>query len=217
MASTKLSKRAAKKGLTDKQRLFVVEYVKDFNAARAARDSGYKGKSDVIGAQLVKHPLVMKAIGAIQNSTIKKAVIDRDEIIARLRDNVFRDLTDLCDEEGIVHCKLTDIPKRAHAYIAGFEVYQNFDKEGDLVGQTIKIKLSSPDAAQDMAMKHVGAYAPVETKTTMGFDWDSLYGPPKEKVIDKVEYRIQNPTLEPPKEPDMTPEQILNDLIEKGE
>lgn len=39
--------------LTDKQARFVTEYLKCFNAAEAARNAGYKGRSDVEGARLL--------------------------------------------------------------------------------------------------------------------------------------------------------------------
>lgn len=39
--------------LTDKQALFIQEYLKCFNAAEAARLAGYKGRSDVEGARLL--------------------------------------------------------------------------------------------------------------------------------------------------------------------
>jgi len=43
----------AEKQLTDKQALFITEYLKCFNAAEAARLAGYKGRSDVEGARLL--------------------------------------------------------------------------------------------------------------------------------------------------------------------
>lgn len=216
MGSTSLRNRGVRKSLSDRQRMFVVEYVKDFNGTRAAREVGYKNPQ-VSASNLLKLDSVKNAVGAIQKKTIERKVIERDGVIAKLHDSLYRDLCDLCDKDGYFHSKLTDIPKRAHAYIAGFEVYQDYDEEGNITGQKIKIKLTAPEVAQDMAMKHVGGYAPLETHASVALDWSGLYGPPKEKEIDVVEFRIQNPTAEivvPPK-PDAGT--MLQELIEQEE
>lgn len=50
--------------LTKQQQVFVDEYLKCFNASEAARQAGYKSRSDVIGSQLLGIPSVKALIDA---------------------------------------------------------------------------------------------------------------------------------------------------------
>lgn len=55
--------------LTPKQRLFVAEYLKDFNATKAAIAAGYSKKSaGVIGRENITKPEIRKALAAARNS-----------------------------------------------------------------------------------------------------------------------------------------------------
>ncbi|MDE0100649.1 MAG: terminase small subunit [Truepera sp.] len=50
--------------MTSKQRAFVAEYIKDFNASAAARRAGYSERSAyAIGSRLLRKVEVSKAIG----------------------------------------------------------------------------------------------------------------------------------------------------------
>lgn len=66
------------KTLTTKQQLFIVEYLKDFNASRAARDAGYSEDSaEVIGSENLKKPYIKKAI----TEHINLIVGNKDKIV----------------------------------------------------------------------------------------------------------------------------------------
>lgn len=57
--------------MTDKQRIFIAEYAKDFNATKAAIRSGYSAKTAYsIGQELLKKPEIQNAMQEITNEKI---------------------------------------------------------------------------------------------------------------------------------------------------
>ncbi len=75
-----------KKGLTEKQRRFVAEYLTDCNAKRAAIAAGYSKRSAYsLGQRMVKHyPAVVAAIEAGQKSFSERLGVTRETIAAQL-------------------------------------------------------------------------------------------------------------------------------------
>lgn len=71
--------------LTTKQKVFVKEYIVDFNAAAAARRAGYSVKnSDIIGNQLLNKTLVANAIEKELKKRNWRTEITAEEIIKDL-------------------------------------------------------------------------------------------------------------------------------------
>lgn len=63
--------------LTDKQERFCIEYVKDFNASRSARDAGYSEKSArEIGSTLLTKNNIQERIKQLTKPALKKAGVD---------------------------------------------------------------------------------------------------------------------------------------------
>jgi len=81
----------AKKGeLPVKQQLFVSEYLKDFNATRAAIDARYSKKTaGAMGHELLKKPKIMAAV----SKRIDEIISKNDEKVAQ----VIRDLQEIKD------------------------------------------------------------------------------------------------------------------------
>ena len=214
MAKTKVgdrrTKKSVKKGMSDQQRVFVAEYMTNgYNGTNAAIAAGYSPKIAAVRAsKLMKTPLVAAAIASMMRNTLGKKGLEREAILERVANNLHRDLTDLADDEGIIYSDLRKIPKRAHAFIDGLDVKQIYGQDGEIVGQTIRIKLSPNAAIQDMAMKFIGAYAPEKQQHTVGIDWDSLCMPPTdlnrmEKKLEAIEAQanqieVQNPPYQDP-------------------
>ncbi len=77
-------------GLTPKQRMFVAEYLVDFNATQAAIRAGYSPDSaSVQGSRLLSYANVSGAIN--------EAVMSREETLLRITDIARGDLADLFD------------------------------------------------------------------------------------------------------------------------
>lgn len=176
MGTTKLRERGvALESLTDKQKMFVLEYTKagGGSGAKAAELAGYKNPG-VAAAQLLKQDKVSRAIGKILNGVAKTKELEREEILKHLYWAVTRDPIDLVDEQGFFHTDLNKIPERMRACIDSFEVEQITDYQTGNIIQKIKVRMNSKLGAIDLAMKHKGLFAPSQTETKVSFDWDQL-------------------------------------------
>ncbi|EHT99937.1 hypothetical protein CKS_1962 [Pantoea stewartii subsp. stewartii DC283] len=71
-------------GLTDQQRLFVAEYLKDSNATQAALRAGYSKKSaEQIGYQLLQKTSVAQSIAQQQKASIMRTLGSADEVLEK--------------------------------------------------------------------------------------------------------------------------------------
>ena len=71
-------------GLTEKQKMFVLEYLVDLNATAAARRAGYSEKTaDKIAFQLLEKTLVQKAIQEQMEAREKRTLITADMVLQR--------------------------------------------------------------------------------------------------------------------------------------
>ena len=87
----------ADKKLTNKQRVFVEEYLRDFNATQAAIRAGYSKRTAYsIGQRLLKN---VEVNGAIQQRVDEK-VMKTDEILSRLSDMARADMGDFVQIDG---------------------------------------------------------------------------------------------------------------------
>lgn len=76
--------------LSDRQKNFCYEYLKDFNAKYAAIRAGYSDKSVGQNAYLLlKNPLIIKFLGSLKKEHFEKAHLTVDEIIAELKATAF--------------------------------------------------------------------------------------------------------------------------------
>ena len=81
------------KGLTDKQKIFVYEYLIDFNATQAAIRAGYsKDTAGAIGAENLKKPQIQQFLEKYQNDRSEKCGIKFDMIVEELRKIGFADV-----------------------------------------------------------------------------------------------------------------------------
>lgn len=93
MASKKSGvKSTNSRGLTDKQKRFIEEYLIDLNATQAAIRAGYsKNRASELGYQLLQKTTVQQAIQDAQNKRSERVQITQDDV---LRDLI--ELRDMC-------------------------------------------------------------------------------------------------------------------------
>ncbi len=180
------------KDLTDRQRAFVFEYVKDYNAKRACLAVGYKNSS--MGKKLTDnkyYPKVVRAIGSIQRKNVEQAILTKDEILAELSNLATRDIIEMCDEKGVfITNDMRKVPAHIRRCIDGLEINQRFNEDGEVVGQHVKFKLVGKMGAIDMLMKHFGMFAPEKLEVVSAPNWDDLYEQEHENDIDIIEGQI---------------------------
>jgi len=144
--------------LTPKQKLFKSAYLANgMNATQAAITAGYSKKTAKSqGARLLTNVDIRDAIAGRSEKALAKIdfSVDRTlEFVARL---AFFDPKDLFEDDGSLK-QMKDIPEEARTVLAGLEVTEIFEGDGDqkhAMGLLKKVKLSDRLNALDKLMRY---------------------------------------------------------------
>lgn len=185
MASTTYSDRGTDVNkLSDKQRLFVDQYLVDQDATKAAIRAGYSVKSaNAIGNKLIKDPRVARAIGKAAKEVHEELTLTTTEVLKQLYYIVTRDVREFVDENGDA-LPISQLGDRAAQSVDGFDqeitYFTNYET-GD-VTKTVKnkLKLVGKAGAIDMAMKYQGLFNKdnEQKKDNITLDFSGLFKPP---------------------------------------
>lgn len=151
-------------GLTDKQRLFVQEYLVDCNATQAAIRAGYSSKTaGATGAENLKKPQIQIAIRAAMDARIERTQMTQDEVLAELAAIARCDMRDFLTfaDNGEVYVDWSAMPKGATKLIREItqEVYlEGMGEDAQQVKRT-KFKLHSKLDALKLLGTHMGMFA----------------------------------------------------------
>lgn len=97
-ASIKQEPESVSDELTDKQRIFVLEYMRDFNATRAAMAAGYSKKTAyAIGWENLRKPEIQAEIARFKGEKAETLGIDIQRVIMEYMKIAFTDVTDLLE------------------------------------------------------------------------------------------------------------------------
>lgn len=183
-------------GLTGKQRVFVTEYLRDFNGKRAAEEAGY-ANGQVAATKLLdpeQFPLVAAKV---------KAEMDKREADSRLTAKYVKDYIhtalDFCPtdwftpgEKGtweIDEESYKSLPTEIKRLIEEVEFRQRTNEQTGETTTVLKIRFVSKTAALSVAAKYTLTQKIEATMTTI--NWDDLYRlEGREK--DDVEEQIRN-------------------------
>lgn len=91
--------------LSNKQRVFIDEYLICLNASEAARRAGYNGKSNVVGSQLLANLSISEEVTRL----LKERHLSADAVLARLGDMGRADIADFTGLE-----RLSDLSKEEY-------------------------------------------------------------------------------------------------------
>ena len=117
-------------GLTEKQKMFVLEYLVDLNATAAARRAGYSEKTaEIIGHENLRKPNIHTAIQEAQQERSEKLSLSAEWVLGR-----FKLISDRC--------------------IQGEPV---LDREGNPTGEW-RFDSSGANKATEMIGKHLGMF-----------------------------------------------------------
>lgn len=158
--------------LTEKQRLFVLEYLRDFNATRAAMAIGYSKKTAyAIGWNLLRKVEIQAEIKRQKELRATELGLDVQRVIAEYMKIAFADITDLLefgqkkeqilDEQG--NPVLDPITGEPMTYKRNYVSFKNSDEiDGTVVGEVkqgkdgVSIKLHDKMKALEKLEKYVG-------------------------------------------------------------
>jgi len=87
-----------KNGLTEKQQLFCLYYIKNFNATQAAIKAGYsKESAGVIGYENLTKPYVRAEVERLKAIKHQSLMVSEDDIVERYMRIAFSDITDVAE------------------------------------------------------------------------------------------------------------------------
>ena len=157
-------------GLTERCRLFVLEYAKDFNTERSAVAAGYSPKTAHHQAyQLLREPTVQAALNAAMEARRRRvqevftgAEIRADRVLLEVARISFADVRTIYDADGII-LPIHEWPDDIAAAVSKIETEEilEFDpvtKEKVFVGYRKKIGFNDKNAGLEKLMKHLGQY-----------------------------------------------------------
>lgn len=96
--------------LNNKQRIFVEEYLKCFNASEAARRAGYTGAANIVGPRLLSNVGIKQAV----EIRIAETVMSADEVLLRLADMARATLADFVSDAGEIDMKAAKRAGKLH-------------------------------------------------------------------------------------------------------
>jgi phage terminase small subunit len=150
--------------LNPKQTRFVAEYCVDLNASAAAKRAGYSEKTAYsIGHELLNKPEVEEAIAEAQAKRAARTEVTQDNVIRRLAEIAFSDLTDFSSwaEDGDITLIASDAidPSKIAALKEISSTTTSVMFKGD-EKTTVKksVKLEDRLKAFDMLCRHLGVY-----------------------------------------------------------
>lgn len=152
-----------KDGLTVKQRLFALEYLKDCNGAHAAIRAGYseKGASQQ-ASELLALGNVAKFVAKEFEKRSGRTYVSGDRVVRELARLAFMDIRGVMTfgENGIILKNSNELSDDDAASIQSIKHIKNDS------GTTLQIKLHSKERALNLLAQHTGIIGPASGATT---------------------------------------------------
>lgn len=146
--------------LTNKQKLFVKEYLIDLNATQAAIRAGYSVRSaSFIGMELLNKTIVADAIQKAMDKRTERTQINADYVLNRLVEIDQLDIADILNDDGKV-LPIKEWPQVWRQSISAVDVQGLLSNEGDIAASIVK-KIKWPDKLKNLELlgKHVAVSA----------------------------------------------------------
>lgn len=155
----------AKQDAENRYRLFLAEYLKDFNASRAYLECGcYKTQSIktayASACKLLKRPRVQELKAEMQHDRAKRLEIEGDNVVAEQGRIAFADIRDVMSWDAFelpgteIKVKASkDLTDDEAAAIAGFDFRMNTH------GFSFRLRYHPKGPALDALFRHLGLYA----------------------------------------------------------
>ncbi|MFZ5650138.1 MAG: terminase small subunit [Bacillota bacterium] len=154
--------------LTDKQKMFVAEYLVDLNATAAARRAGYSEKrASEIGHQLLQKTTVQEAIQVAMEKREKRVEITQDKVLQQLAKIAFADIKDMLSFKTVktvdeTVSALVGYPVLTYKQVV--DLKDSDDVDGTLLAEVsetkegLKIKRHDSLKALELLGKHLGMF-----------------------------------------------------------
>ena len=151
-----------KSPLTPKQRLFALEYIKDFNATQAAVRSGYSKKTaKQVGSRLLTNIDIFSDICRNMEERLNQVKVDNAYVLRRLVEVDRMDIADIFNDDFSLK-PLTDWPEAWRRTLSGLDVKESMEMGEDGTPKlAILKKIRWPDKLKNLELmgKHVDVKA----------------------------------------------------------
>lgn len=152
--------------LSEKQRLFCIEYLKDFNATQAAIRAGYSKKTaQEIGAENLTKPIIQNEISSQVETLLDQAKIPlKKQIYDYWIKRAFYDITEIVNLNGTL--KMTEEELRAKGlHVCIDSVNKKINSQGK---EIITYEFADKDKAVEMLQRYIQMIKdqPIEVKDT---------------------------------------------------
>lgn len=145
--------------LTPKQHLFIQEYIKDFNASRAAIAAGYSQKTaSEMGYENLNKPHLQRAIAEVIQVRGERISREGDDVVRKLWEAMEADPIDylVVESDGSIRAMpLEEIPVETRRLITKMRVKRRRVGENTEI-EEFEITLMSKDRALELLAKHHG-------------------------------------------------------------
>lgn len=166
----------AQKRKSHREKLFILEYMKDRDGAAAMRRMGFRGKRpDCASYKLLQKPSVKHEIDRLLSQAIDHSKVSAERVLQEIQRIAFSDVRTLFDREGRFK-PLHELDDENAAQISGIEVeeiYETQYEEGGArrvnVGRLTKLKRWEKIRALELLGRHLKLFEqPVAPGATTG-------------------------------------------------
>ncbi len=145
---------------SDKQRMFVQEYLIDLNATQAAIRAGYSEKTaKEIGCENLSKPNIQAAIQAAKEKRVKRLELSQDRTLLEYARLAYSDPRKFFKDDGSL-IPIQDLDDDAAACIGGIDIQEHWEGKGEdaQLVKTKKIKIIDKLGALRDVGKHQGIF-----------------------------------------------------------
>lgn len=152
------------KKLTDKQSMFIKQFLIDLNATQAAIRAGYSNRTARSqGQRLLTNVDISKAIDAGKRERLERVKVDADFVLYRLFDIVESDPCDIINEDGGFK-SIHDWPLTWRRMLSAMDIKEITEYQGEAegqvkIGELVKFRFPDKLKALETLGKHVDVQA----------------------------------------------------------
>lgn len=145
--------------LTPKQQMFVVEYLVDLNATKAAMRAGYSDNeksAGVQGSRLLENVKIKAAIETAMAERGKRTEITGDTVLKRINTYADFDPAEFYNQNGKLK-SIHDIPLEVRKCIKSikiFEEFEGFGQDRKQIGETVEVTWLDRLKANELLGRH---------------------------------------------------------------
>lgn len=155
--------------LTEKQKLFCEEYIKDFNGTESAKRAGYGlGDPGRYAIELLRKPHVKAYIEEIQKRLARSMNITQERVLMELAKIAFANLGEMLDDDGKLK-PFKELTKDQTAALTELHIDETAAAGEAPARARRKIKLSDKQQALITLARHLGMFKDGMNLTADGF------------------------------------------------